>query len=38
MKDLSADDAADLELASEEQETNLADLERAAEEAPIIKL
>jgi type IV pilus assembly protein PilB len=38
MKDLSADDAADLELATEEQETNLADLERAAEEAPIIKL
>jgi type IV pilus assembly protein PilB len=38
MKDLSAEDAADLELATEEQETNLADLERAAEEAPIIKL
>ena len=38
MKDLSAEDAADLELAAEEQETNLADLERAAEEAPIIKL
>jgi type IV pilus assembly protein PilB len=38
MKDLSGDDAADLELASEEQETNLADLEKAAEEAPIIKL
>src|SRR4030088_278280 len=38
MKDLSAEDAADLELASEEQETNLADLERAADEAPIIKL
>jgi len=38
MKDLSAEDAADLELASEEAETNLADLERAAEEAPIIKL
>jgi type IV pilus assembly protein PilB len=38
MKDLSAEEAADLELASEEQETNLADLERAAEEAPIIKL
>jgi len=31
MKDLSAEDAADLELATEEQETNLADLERAAE-------
>ncbi len=38
MKDLSGDDAADLELASEVQETNLADLEKAAEEAPIIKL
>jgi type IV pilus assembly protein PilB len=38
MKDLSAEEAADLELAAEEQETNLADLERAAEEAPIIKL
>jgi len=38
MKDLSLEDAADLELATEEQESNLADLERAAEEAPIIKL
>jgi len=38
MKDLSMEDAADLELATEEQETNLADLEKAAEEAPIIKL
>ena len=38
MKDLTADDAADLELASEEQEMNLAELEKAAEEAPIIKL
>jgi len=38
MKDLTGEDAADLELAAEEQETNLADLERAAEEAPIIKL
>jgi type IV pilus assembly protein PilB len=38
MKDLSVDDAADLELATEVQETNLADLEKAAEEAPIIKL
>src|ERR1700694_5604109 len=38
MKDLSLEDAADLELATEEQEANLADLERAAEEAPIIKL
>src|ERR1700720_2077 len=38
MKDLSAEDNADLELAAEEQEMNLAELERAAEEAPIIKL
>jgi type IV pilus assembly protein PilB len=38
MKDLTAEEAADLELASEEQEMNLAELERAAEEAPIIKL
>ena len=38
MKDLTGEDAADLELASEEQEMNLAELERAAEEAPIIKL
>src|SRR5208283_2099644 len=38
MKDLSAEEAADLEVASEEQEMNLAELERAAEEAPIIKL
>jgi type IV pilus assembly protein PilB len=38
MKDLTGDEAADLELAAEEQEMNLADLERAAEEAPIIKL
>jgi type IV pilus assembly protein PilB len=38
MKDLNAEDAADLELASEEQEMNLSELERAAEEAPIIKL
>src|SRR6266853_6699399 len=38
MKDLNADEAGDLELASEEQEMNLADLEKAAEEAPIIKL
>jgi type IV pilus assembly protein PilB len=38
MKDLTAEDAADLELASEEQEMNLSELERAAEEAPIIKL
>jgi type IV pilus assembly protein PilB len=38
MKDLTGEDNADLELASEEQEMNLAELERAAEEAPIIKL
>jgi len=38
MKDLGAEDAADLELASDEQELDLAALERAAEEAPIIKL
>jgi type IV pilus assembly protein PilB len=38
MKDLAGDDGADLELAAEDQETSLAELERAAEEAPIIKL
>jgi type IV pilus assembly protein PilB len=38
MKDLTGEDAADLELAAEEQEMDLATLERAAEEAPIIKL
>jgi type IV pilus assembly protein PilB len=38
MKDLTGEDAADLELAAEEQEMNLSELERAAEEAPIIKL
>ena len=38
MKDLSAEEAADLELASEEAEMDAASLERAAEEAPIIKL
>src|SRR5487761_138677 len=38
MKDLTGEDAADLELAAEEQEMNLAELERAAEEAPMIKL
>jgi type IV pilus assembly protein PilB len=38
MKDLAGEDSADLELAAEEQEMNLAELERAAEEAPIIKL
>jgi type IV pilus assembly protein PilB len=38
MKDLSMEEAADLELASEEAEMDAASLERAAEEAPIIKL
>ncbi|HYL97657.1 MAG TPA: ATPase, T2SS/T4P/T4SS family, partial [Blastocatellia bacterium] len=38
IKDLTGEENADLELASEEQEMNLAELERAAEEAPIIKL
>jgi type IV pilus assembly protein PilB len=38
MKDLGADDSGDLELAAEEQEMDLASLEKAAEEAPIIKL
>ena len=38
MKDLGAEDSADLELAAEEQEMDLAALEKAAEEAPIIKL
>ena len=38
MKDLTGEEDADLELAAEEQEMDLAALERAAEEAPIIKL
>ena len=38
MKDLAGEEAADLEHAAEEQEMDLAALERAAEEAPIIKL
>ena len=38
MKDLAGEDTGDLELAAEDQETSLAELERAAEEAPIIKL
>jgi len=39
MKDLGGEDGGgDLEMAAEEQEMNLAELERAAEEAPIIKL
>src|SRR5574341_1033026 len=38
MKDLDADAAAEMELAAEEQEMDLASLEKAAEEAPIIKL
>ena len=38
MKVLGAEEAGDLELAAEEQEMDLATLEKAAEEAPIIKL
>jgi len=38
MKDLVGEGNADLELAAEEQEMDLASLEKAAEEAPIIKL
>jgi type IV pilus assembly protein PilB len=38
MKDLGAEEAADLEVTADEQEMDLASLERAAEEAPIIKL
>ena len=38
MKDLTGDDADALELAGEEAEMDLASLEKAAEEAPIIKL
>src|SRR5580692_2696053 len=38
MKDLAGEEAGDLELAADEQETSLAELEKAAEEAPIIKL
>src|ERR1700730_13940359 len=38
MKDLTGSDADALELASEEAEMDLASLEKAAEEAPIIKL
>jgi type IV pilus assembly protein PilB len=38
MKDLSNTETADLELASEQEEMDAATLERAAEEAPIIKL
>ncbi|MBI3669058.1 MAG: type IV-A pilus assembly ATPase PilB [Acidobacteria bacterium] len=38
MKDLTGDESEDLELAAEEQEMDLAALEKAAEEAPIIKL
>jgi type IV pilus assembly protein PilB len=37
MKDLAGEEA-DLELTAEEQDLNLAELEKAAEEAPIIKL
>src|SRR5579863_6177967 len=38
MKDLGAEDGGDLELTTDEQEMDLAALEKAAEEAPIIKL
>jgi type IV pilus assembly protein PilB len=38
MKDLGAEDGGEMELAAEEQEMDLAALERAADEAPIIKL
>ncbi|PYU23736.1 MAG: type IV-A pilus assembly ATPase PilB [Acidobacteria bacterium] len=38
MKDLGGEDGGDVELAAEEQEMDLAALERAADEAPIIKL
>jgi type IV pilus assembly protein PilB len=38
MKDLAGDEAGALELASEDSEMDLATLEKAAEEAPIIKL
>jgi type IV pilus assembly protein PilB len=38
MKDLGGEDAGDVELAAEEQEMDLAALEKAADEAPIIKL
>ncbi len=38
MKDLTAEEGADLEIAAEEAEMNASELEKAAEEAPIIKL
>src|SRR5713226_1538106 len=38
MKDLTGEEGEDLELAAEEQEMDLVALEKAAEEAPIIKL
>jgi type IV pilus assembly protein PilB len=38
MKDLTGEEAADLEIAAEEAELNASELEKAAEEAPIIKL
>jgi type IV pilus assembly protein PilB len=38
MKDLTADDEADLEISAEEDQIDAEALERAAEEAPIIKL
>ena len=38
MKDLAAEDAAEVELQAEEQEMDLASLEKAAEDAPVVKL
>ncbi len=38
MKDLTGEEGADLEIAAEEAEMNASELEKAAEEAPIIKL
>ena len=38
MQDLGAEDGGDVELAAEQSEMDLAELEKAAEEAPIIKL
>ncbi len=38
MKDLAAEDAAEVELQAEEAEMDLASLEKAAEDAPVVKL
>ncbi len=38
MKDLAAEDAGDVELQAEEAEMDLASLEKAADEAPVVKL